>query len=114
MKRTMISFLGLASLVATSVGCADGAAGARGPDGQDGSGGQSAETGRELDGTWETACYMKAKTQLVYDDLHLKGTYTEYSDDTCSAAIHVSTWTGSAEVVGDAAVPGAKKINLAF
>lgn len=69
--------------------------------------------GSDLDGTWETACYMKAKTSLTYTDLALVGTYTEYGDDACTSEIHVSKWTGTATVTG-ATAAGDTKLDLFF
>lgn len=69
--------------------------------------------GADLDGTWETVCYMRAKTRIAYNDLALTGTYTEYADDACTTAYHVSTWTGVA-TVGEALSSGARKLDLSF
>jgi hypothetical protein len=76
--------------------------------------------GSDLDGTWETACsllptqMLYARTRLVYQDLKLTGTYSDYSDAACTMGMGVSTWTGTAKV-GDAAAPsGATPLDLAF
>lgn len=93
--------LGVVTLAATlATGCDSGDEG-------------EAAVGRELDGAWETACYEKAKTKLVYDDLELVGTYTEYEDDACTSPIHVSTWTGTGVVSGKTDA-GANKLDLEF
>lgn len=69
--------------------------------------------GADLDGTWESPCYMGAKTQLAYSNLALNGTYIEYSDMTCTTQRHITTWTGTA-TVGDEVQPGVHKLDLAF
>ena len=104
-RRTGASaVLGAVALAATlATGCDPGGAGDEGED----------AIGRELDGTWETACYERAKTTLVYDDLELVGTFTEYEDDACTIPIHVSTWTGTAVISGTADA-GATKLDLEF
>lgn len=69
--------------------------------------------GSDLDGTWESACYMKAQTVLTYDNLALVGTYTEFSDDACTTPYHVSKWTGTGTITGVTAA-GDTKLDLAF
>lgn len=69
--------------------------------------------GADLDGTWETPCYMGAKTQLSYSNLALNGTYIEYSDMTCTTQRHITTWTGTA-TVGDEVQAGIRKLDLSF
>ena len=71
------------------------------------------DPGADLDGTWETACYQRTRTSLTYAGLALTGTYSEYSDDACTSAYHVSTWTGTASV-GDTRANGARKLDLSF
>lgn len=78
-----------------------------------GTGGAGAVPGSDLDGTWKTACYMKAQTTLAYDALALTGTYTEFSDDACTTPIHVSKWTGTGVVTGETAA-GDTKLDLSF
>lgn len=127
------SSLGLA-LIALSLSfaaaCGDSASGNTGGSaGDGGSAGSTAGTGStstdttstststvpgsDLDGTWQTACYMKAQTTLAYDDLALTGTYTEYGDDACTTPIHVSKWTGTGVVTGQTAA-GDTKLDLSF
>lgn len=69
--------------------------------------------GADLNGTWESPCYMGAKTQLSYSNLALNGTYIEYSDMTCTTQRHVTTWTGIA-TVGDEVQDGIHKLDLSF
>ena len=69
--------------------------------------------GADLDGTWQTACYEKTQTTLHYDALALTGTFTEFSDDACTDAIHISEWTGTA-TVGDQLDSGGTQLDLAF
>ncbi len=72
-----------------------------------------------LNGTWETPCFLvpgqqlKSKTKLVYVNLKLTGTYTDYADDGCTVIRGQSTWTGTA-TIGAAAADGSKKLDLAF
>lgn len=75
--------------------------------------GSGDEPGADLNGTWETACYQRTRTSLTYADLAFTGTYTEYADDACTSAYHVSTWTGTA-TVGAALTSGAQKLDLSF
>lgn len=75
--------------------------------------GCGAPSGADLDGTWESPCYMGAKTQLVYSNLALNGTYIEYSDMTCTTQRHITTWTGTA-AVGDEVQAGVHKLDLSF
>lgn len=93
--RTMLGAFALATAFAGGCGEADDAA------------------GRDLDGTWTTACYEKAKTSLTYDNLELVGKYIEYADDACTSEIHISTWTGTVAVTGQTAA-GANKIDISF
>lgn len=76
-------------------------------------GGCGETPGADLDGTWETPCYMGAKTQLSYSNLALNGTYIEYSDMTCTTQRHTTTWTGTA-TVGDEVQDGVRKLDLSF
>lgn len=69
--------------------------------------------GADLNGSWATACYEQTQTVLRYDELALTGTYTEYADESCTEAVHVSAWTGTA-VVGDLLSSGARPLDLAF
>ncbi|MFO0579126.1 MAG: hypothetical protein U1A78_34425 [Polyangia bacterium] len=69
--------------------------------------------GADLDGTWESPCYMGAKTQLAYSNLALNGTYIEYSDMTCTTQRHITTWTGTA-TVGAEVQAGIHKLDLSF
>lgn len=108
----------IAAALSFAAGCGDtngagGAGGSGGGSGTGGSGGTTAASGSDLDGTWETACYNKAKTSLTYDALALVGTYTEYSDDACTTPIHISTWTGTGAVTGETS-GGDTKIDLSF
>lgn len=75
--------------------------------------GSDAAPGADLDGTWQSPCYMGAQTQLVYSGLALTGTYTEYSDMTCTTQRHITTWTGTA-TVGNEVQPGIRKLDLSF
>lgn len=95
--RALLGALALATAFTGGCGEADG----------------DAADGRDLDGTWTTACYQKTTTSLTYADLDLVGTYTEYADDACTSAIHVSTWTGTGTVAGQTAA-GAHKLDLSF
>lgn len=102
----------------SDAGNTGGAGGSTGSTGTGGTGtatGTGTETtpGSDLDGTWKTACYMKAETTLAYDKLALTGTYTEFSDDACTAAIHVSKWTATGKVTGETAA-GDTKLDLSF
>lgn len=72
-----------------------------------------AVAGDDLNGTWEGPCYQGARTQLAYAGLALTGTYTEFSDMTCTTPRHVTTWTGTASV-GAEVQPGVRKLDLAF
>ena len=120
--RTMLG-LGLAALaLSMAAGCetsnsgsGDGGGGAAATGGTGGSGGTTATVvpGADLDGTWETACYMKANTTLTYTDLALVGNYNEYSDDACTTLIHVSKWEGTATVTGETAASDTR-LDLAF
>ena len=67
----------------------------------------------DLEGTWETACYQRAKTRLTYTNLKLTGVYTEYSDDACTASRHISTWTGTA-TGGEELATGVHQLDLAY
>lgn len=69
--------------------------------------------GSDLDGTWETACYMKAKTTLTYDALALAGTFSEYDDEACTVLLHVSKWEAAGAVTGETEA-GDTKLDLAF
>lgn len=73
--------------------------------------------GSDLNGTWRTACFPTpvgfATTSLTYTNLALEGTYTEYSDNACTQAIHVSRWTGTTTVPGPVR-DGATPIDIAF
>jgi hypothetical protein len=74
----------------------------------------------ELNGTWETACSMQpgqqfyGKTRLVYKNLALSGTFSDFADAKCSMQMGETTWTGKATVGGPAAVAGATDLDLAF
>jgi hypothetical protein len=111
----------IAAALAFAAGCSDGGAsgstegsgGSGSTTSSTGTGGSAPTPGNDLDGTWETVCWQKAKTTITYDHLALDGTYTEYSDDACASAIHVSKWTGTAAVTGQTAA-GDTKIDIAF
>lgn len=75
--------------------------------------GSGDDPGAELDGTWETACYQRTRTSLTYADLAFTGTFSEYTDDACTSAYHVSKWTGTA-TVGEALTSGARQLDLVF
>lgn len=104
----------LTALAALTTACDDGSA-----DGLGGSGGSSSSSGStvvpgsDLDGTWQSACYMKTQTSLTYDKLALTGTFTEYTDDACTTPYHVSKWTGTGVVTGETAA-GDTKLDLSF
>ena len=99
-----LSRLGLiAAALATAIGCgADPAA---------------TMPGADLNGTWRTQCFPAnvgyATTTLTYTSLALVGTYTEYSDNACTQAIHVSRLTGTTTVSGPAR-NGLTPIDIAF
>lgn len=67
--------------------------------------------GADLDGTWVGACYERAQVVIRYDSLALTGTYTEYADDACTEAYHVSEWKGNA-AVGYEKAPGPRSLLL--
>jgi hypothetical protein len=67
----------------------------------------------ELDGAWATACYNKTQVVLTYSYPSFTGTYTEFADDACTSAYHISEWAGTAEA-GDTIASGARKLDLAF
>jgi predicted ester cyclase len=67
----------------------------------------------DLNGVWETGCFMRSKTRLSYDDLKLRGSYFEYADDLCTNATHLTTWTAVA-TTGDSVAGGARKLDLSF
>jgi hypothetical protein len=73
----------------------------------------SPASGVALNGTWQTPCYQSAQTRLVYSNLELTGTYTEYSDTACTTPRHIATWTGRASV-GQEMKPGVYKLDLSF
>lgn len=50
---------------------------------------------------------------IVYSNLALTGTYTEYSDMNCATPRHITTWTG-ASTVGDEVQPGVRKLNVSY
>jgi hypothetical protein len=74
----------------------------------------------DLDGTWETPCalgpgaQLKSKTQLVYANLKLTGTYKDYADEACTVQLGQSVWTGTATVGAAVGASGAKKLDLSF
>lgn len=81
--------------------------------------GASEVAGKDLDGTWETACTLLptqmiyARTRLVYANLKLTGTYSDYADAACTQGLGVSTWTGGATVPTPGGA-GTTPLNLAF
>jgi hypothetical protein len=100
--------------------CSDSASGTTGGSGGSGAsvgtggtGGTAPVPGADLDGTWQSVCYMKTQTSLTYANLALTGTYTEYSDDACTTPYHVSKWTGTGMVTGETA-SGDTKLDLSF
>ena len=67
----------------------------------------------QLEGTWSSPCWMGAQTQLVYKNLHLVGTYSEYSDMGCTTLRHVATWEGEASG-GEVVTGEVRKLDLTF
>jgi hypothetical protein len=71
------------------------------------------QPGADLDGTWDSPCFNGTQTRIVYASLKLTGTYTEYSDMTCTTPRHVATWTGTS-TVPQASSSGPQKLNVTF
>lgn len=72
----------------------------------------------DLEGTWSTGCYPSpsfggAKTTLKYTNLHLVGTFDEFSDNACTQPRHTTVWEGTASN-GEELGPGVRKLDLAF
>jgi len=93
-------FMAVGSVLFSAVACSDSTVAADAP-------------GADLDGTWKSACFNSARAQLVYTNLKLAGTYTEYSDASCTTPRHVAAWTATA-TAGAVATGGVRPLDLAF